>query len=148
MPHPLILNKIGGPREGHRVSSPEEYALYAKRVLNDIGASPLLKPGQKLHAYVSAGWWVVKCPCGNAPAADPEWGIAICCECGAQHEAVFPNDREKGEAALLERPDPNTRHWFPHGEHAWRKRHHDGKSETVADLRRENKDHADERGEG
>lgn len=135
----ILDERIGTPREAHRVSSAEEYKRRALEVMRDVGIAmgsteaPLLKDGQKLHAYVSAGWWVVKCPCGNAPAASHEWDIAVCFECGAVHTPLFPKEHADGEVELLKRPNRHKRNWFPH-----KSTHVVHGGETVASLRREN----------
>ena len=76
-------------------------------------------------ARVSAGSWVVDCLCGAGNAVDPAWPVAYCFGCGAVHAAVrFPADIDAITAALLQRPDPRTRHWTP--------------GDTVNDVRRDN----------
>lgn len=134
----LVQYKIGGAREAHRVKSADEYKRRALEVMRDVAiatghATPGLTEGQRLHAYVSGGWWVVKCTCGNAPAAEHEWKIAVCFECGAVHTPVFPRDRAEGEAALLKRENRHNRHWFPHAS-----THGQLGGEKVGDLHREN----------
>lgn len=134
-----IQNKIGTPREAHLVSSPEQYEEWARAVMVTRRQIPEIVPGLGLHAYVSGGWWLVRCPCGNCPHADPDWRIAICPECGSKHEAVFPRNRDAVEAALLERPHHRTRSYFWHKSHPLHLVGH--KPETVARLQRENRDH-------
>jgi hypothetical protein len=135
-----IRNKIGGPAEAHNVNSPEEYRAHARIFLKGLGVPPAewLRPGGERPAYVSGGWWVVRCDCGNAPSASPEWGLAICLECGYEFAPVFPKDRAEAEAALLARPIDH-RHFFPANAAKHLGLAHDG--ETARGLHRENKAH-------
>jgi hypothetical protein len=136
---------IGTPVQHHRVDSEAAYVSYAKKFLLRLGVPPQMvrESAERPHAYVSGGSWVVKCPCGNAPSAHPGDGtpawpqpVAVCLECGAVYRPVFPADREEAEAALLARPDPATRHYFPHrSQAAWVG---EAKGQTAAYLRSEN----------
>lgn len=129
---------IGTPVEMHQVASAEAYIQRAKEFLVAHGGRPIIAESeQRPHAYVSHGVWVCQCVCGNGCSAHPEWGIAVCFECGALYRPIFPKDRAVGEAALVARPDQRTRNWFPHDEVA--RRHGLGKGETVASLERENR---------
>lgn len=143
-----VRHCIGKPQQAHGVDSEAAYLLHAKRFLLRHGIPPsvMTEATERPPAYVSGGWWVVKCPCGNAPAAhpggEPGWPrpIAVCLECGAIYRPTFPKDHAEAEAALLERPDPATRHYFPHEDcAAWVG---EGKGQTVAYLRKENRDRA------
>lgn len=146
-----LRHAIAKPPEQHGVGSEAAYLAHARAFLLRLGIPPgrmRAVPGPS-RAYVSGGAWVVKCGCGNAPSAHPGgapgWPrpIAVCLECGAVHEAVvFPADWAAAEAVLLERPDPATRHYFPHRElAAWVG---EDKAQTVAHLRRENAARADD----
>ena len=143
--HPL-RGAIGGPELVHGVASAGEYRDHARRFLARVGVPPdrWLRPVLPRPAYVSGGCWLVKCDCGNAPSAHPGDGtdawpepIAVCLECGALHRPVFPADRALAEAALLERPDPASRNYFPHKDLAALVG--EDRAQTVAYLRRENR---------
>ena len=89
---------------------------------------PLPDRGTRLgtvFAYVSEGRWVVECPsgCGNAIVAsqsDP-WYICIlppfvCPGRKGWYQVIYPPDKPKIEAALLQRPEARkfyakTRNW-------------------------------------
>lgn len=150
-----LANEIGRPLHAHKVTSPEEYEAWARRRLEKRGhrwhgirLAQLTGHGLSpdAPAFVSDGRWVVQCVCGNCPSASPEWGLAICGECGLTIEPTFPKDWERAEAALLARPHPSLRHYFWHAEHL----HHpdgspkyagfvrDGKPETARTLEWEN----------
>jgi hypothetical protein len=125
---------------GHNVHTPAEYRARALQVMHDTFVAMgrpdrprIVKRGQ-LPAYVSGGAWVVKCGCGNSPRVEPAWALAVCFECGAEYEAVMPDDWEEGEKALLAR-DLKHRHWFPVA--GMRPDH---KGENARDLERENRD--------
>ncbi len=86
-------------------------------------------------AYVHQDRWIAECPmpgCRSTEFVDPAWPYLVCtAQCGVGPFAVeFPKDREKIEAELIRRPVPATRNWLP--------------GETVADLQRENGEHAEE----
>src|SRR5215210_1407773 len=131
MPRP---DRIERPRQVHGARSRREYIGFALAYgdrfelfteLHEASATP--------PAYVNHGKWIVQCPCAegtpqgpNHPAADPEWRLAICLDCGALYQPEFPHDIERIEAALLRRPDRLNRNFRPQ----------DG--ETVADLLSEN----------
>lgn len=125
----LLSKVVGGPEQAHGVRSEAEYRLRAKSFLLRHGLQPILvERTERPEAYVSDSRWVIDCDCGNGPSASPEWGIAICLECGAVYRPTFPEDLGDVEAALLARPSPRNRHWHP-------------ERETAADLRHENRAH-------
>lgn len=81
-------------------------------------------------AFITGGDWKVSCPCGNAPATDPEWCVAYCFTCGAQYDrVVFPDTptRLAIERVLGRRPGEANRNWLP--------------TETLAELEQENLAH-------
>lgn len=89
--------------------------------------------GTPLPARVDANRWIVDCPdCGSAEFAFVADARFLCTNClnatvgGACRPVAFPRNRQAIEAALLLRPVPRTRDWRP--------------GETVAQLRRENRD--------
>lgn len=85
-----------------------------------------------VYAYIEHGRWVAKClGCSEVMLTKPEWGIACCAECGGVHHRVmFPDDFEKIEQILLQRPVRKTQNWLV--------------TETVDDLLRENESHREE----
>lgn len=100
--------------------------------LQDMGVNSKL---QKLVATVNHGRWLVICPdCGGAEYAWEE-KYMLCLSCynakvGHRFRPfVFPSERGRIEELLIVRPLPN-RNW--------------SLGETVADLERENEEHAEE----
>lgn len=136
-----LNNAIGRPEQAHGVRTEEEYRQRAMEFLARHGRLPVLKErdGDQPPAYVSEGRWVCDCDCGNGPSASPEWGIAICFECGSIWRPIIPADHAEGEEALLQRPLPRYRHWFPDDVIARQRGR--TRAETVNDLRRENREH-------
>lgn len=131
---------IGRPEQAHRVKTPEEYRQKAQAFLLRHGASPVLRERtEQSPAYVSDGRWVCDCDCGNSPSVSPEWGMAVCFECGSVWQPTMPADYREAERILLARSSVFNRHYFP-TDHLARRR---GlvRAETVADLRRENRAH-------
>jgi len=90
-----------------------------------------------VEAFVNDGAWLVKCPAEDCHGAEYAWeeGWFFCTSCFnsyMKHEyrrLVFPKQRARIEKLLLRRPLKN-RHWLT--------------GETVADLERENEEHAAE----
>ena len=131
----MTLHEIGRPLHAHGVRTPGEYRERQRIHLAELRrARPAIVWGEPHDAivqplpFVSGGRWVVQCPCGNAPSADPGWRLACCFECGAIYaDLAFPLEIAWIEALLLARPAQQNRHWFPH--------------ESVADLARENTEH-------
>lgn len=116
---------------GIGVRTPGEYRAMQVRYLRRSGntTGPWLHVGA-VHAHVGAGAWRVRCRCGEAPPADPEWQLACCSGCGAIYECVvFPDDRLAIEAVLVKRPNHVHRNWL--------------RGETVATLTAENIAHGD-----
>lgn len=123
---PFIL----GPREHHGVTSASEYEQAQRNAIARLKASgarfDVHDVATPLVAFVSANNWVVDCECGAGNAVDPTWGVACCFACGAVHRSiVFPGDRVEVEAVLLDRTNPQQRHWVP--------------GESPAQLREENR---------
>ncbi len=131
---------IGRPQQAHGVQSPDEYREAVKAFLLRHGLKPVLcERPERPVAYVSDGRWVVDCDCGNGCIASPEWGLALCFECGGAYHPPFPSDLADVEAVLLARPHPRDRHYFPEAELA--RARGIARAETVHDLRRENQAH-------
>lgn len=93
-----------------------------------------------VSAYINHGRWIVDCParCGSAMVVSETDPRFLCVVCGnpendAWYGVAFPADKADIEAELLKRPARDgfqaaSRNWSP--------------TETVADLRRENAEHA------
>ena len=119
----LAYPRIGGPPEAHNAGTEAMYRLKQREQLRQLKAAmpfrpwpdePWLVVGNPRTAEINAGRWVVRCDCGNAPSASPEWQLALCWDCAAIYEGVlFPevNERMKIEAALLARPEMRNRMW-------------------------------------
>jgi len=125
----LLTRCIGGPQQAHGVRSEAEYRRTAKAFLLRHGVKPMLvERDDRPTAYISDGRWVIDCDCGNGPSGSPDWGIAICYECGSVYRPLFPVDLTDVEMVLLARPRASNRHYHPD-------------RESIADLRRENRAH-------
>jgi hypothetical protein len=122
---------IAGPPECHGVRTAAEYRALQHDVLRRLVATGLAPATLTPHAggtapppYVSAGRWVLDCPCGNAPSVSVPWDLALCLECGAIYTGLaFPPDRPRIETVLLNR-QRQQRNWKP--------------PETLADLIEQN----------
>ena len=71
------------------------------------------------RAYVNFSRWVADCPmgCGNATALESNQATFFCAPsggCGHIGEVDWPSDGPEIWEALMERPMPKTRNWFPH----------------------------------
>lgn len=128
-----LQNVIGGPKQAHAISTPDEYAARARAFLEARGQPPALSEAtSQPTAYVNDGRWVCDCPrafCNNSPSVSPDWGIAICLECGTVSRPMLPAFPASVERILLARPDARMRHFRPQ----------DG--ETIRDLLKENAAH-------
>lgn len=135
---PLAYARIGRPLEAHGVRTVEDYRGRQRQILADLRAAYPTRPfpepwvsTRTVTPRIDCGRWIVDCPhCGNGPSYDPEWQMALCCECGASFEHVVPtHGYEEIEAALLVRPLMHQRFWVP--------------GERAADLARETAAHGD-----
>lgn len=87
------------------------------------------RPETQPAVFVAGGFWQVRCVtpgCGNYPAVQPEWGLALCWDCGAVYDGLQVPDATDIERVLMRRPMVH-RNWI--------------QPETVADLERENRAH-------
>lgn len=133
----LLRNVIGRPQQAHGVKSEQEYRQAARRFLLKHGLPPILtERDERPVAYVSDGRWVCDCDCGNGPSVSPEWGLAVCFECGSVWRPMLPEEWEEVERLLLARPHPRLRHFFPSVGVALGKGRM--QTETVDDLAAEN----------
>lgn len=101
------------------------------------------------HAYVDLGRWVARCPfCPSAQVVHPDDPRFLCggadgCAnhpvAGAYVPVVFPPARTRAavERELVKRINLRDRNFYPAGA---ARQHGRGAGETVADLRRENKE--------
>lgn len=66
-------------------------------------------------AYINFNRWVADCPtgCGSAFGLQPHEQIVQCTECGNICPVQWPPDADELWEALMERPLPRTRNWFP-----------------------------------
>ncbi len=160
----LLRDRIGGAREAHGLDAyarahglddlAEAYRRLAREVLahNHLAlghaAPPQLAHAGTRRAYVSGGWWVVRCAeprpdgswgpgCRNCPHPEVGSRIAVCLTCGRVYDVEFPADADAAEAALLARGNPRTRNYFWHASHPLHLA--GGRPETAASLRRENR---------
>lgn len=67
--------------------------------------------GQTVAAYLNHGRWLADCPCNGAELVAPDLPM-VCGSCGAEHQVVFPTDRERIETILNKRPVLNQ-NWLP-----------------------------------
>lgn len=72
------------------------------------------------RAYVNHGRWIADCPndCGNALQLEPNQTTFHCGGaggCGQISPVEWPADRQEIWDALMERPRPKNRNWFPVG---------------------------------
>ena len=85
--------------------------------------TPTLPPA---HAYVYSGEWVADCPregCANVEylyratrmggPRDSKLPFFQCSYCGAQSTINWPRREHEIMSALIVRPVPNTRNWYP-----------------------------------
>lgn len=74
------------------------------------------------RAHVNWGRWIARCPrdlCTNAMRLERHQGTYVCAGaggCGLQCGVEWPSDADEIWEALLERPVPNTRNWYPKGD--------------------------------
>lgn len=96
----------------------------------------------KARAYVNFGRWVADCPieCGCALELRPGQLTFACVECKTITLLEWPDDPDGIWEALLERPAPKTRNWFPEG-HELALRSGSPHGQTVQELRDETHDH-------
>lgn len=70
-----------------------------------------------LTVYINEGRWLVDCPCGSGVIVTPEWGSTAWCfgeACGRVLTAIaMPDDPNRIEQIMLDRPDPRTRNMQP-----------------------------------
>lgn len=100
----------------------------------------------RARARVNHGRWIADCPrpyCANATRLEPRQSTFHCggdggCQLVAPVE--WPPDADAIWQALLERPVPGTRNWYPHG-HAEAVRMGLPHGQTEADLRAEHREH-------
>src|SRR5512134_438542 len=81
-----------------------------------MGGSMLLT--RRAYAYVNHGRWIADCPfpdCGNAEKLQPRQSTFYCTNCRFVGDVVWPGDADGIDAALSQRPVPQTRNWAPGG---------------------------------
>jgi hypothetical protein len=103
----------------------------------------------RARARVNYGRWIADCPrahCANAMRLEPRQATFHCGgEGGCQMVAPveWPADADGIWEALLERPVPGTRHWYPSG-HPEAVKLSIPHGQSVAELRDETRDHESE----
>lgn len=126
-------------------TDPRTYLLRFYPTLSIPSLDVVTDAGAPLVAEINHGRWIARCPCKARPTKRRpeapggvvwlEYPYIWCVRCknrataGAWRRVILPADRERIEALLLARPDPETRNWLP--------------SESVADLERENIEHGE-----
>lgn len=111
----------------------------------------------RARARVSRGGWLADCPagCNSAMLLQPKQSTFLCGMydpssgrivggCGATAEVEWPADAVWIWDALLERPNPENRNWFPSG-HELAIRSGLPHGQTPAQLRAETAEHQGER---
>ena len=94
------------------------------------------------RAYINFSRWVVDCPteCGGAIALDHGQTLFRCTECLTVSPVEWPGNAQEIWDALMERPVPRTRNWFPTG-HTLALRAGCPHGQSVAELREETAEH-------
>lgn len=94
------------------------WAAYARKAAQEKpvgweGRSRFLETEDSVAAYVSDNRWVADCPaCHGGIACWPANHRGACLDCGRIYQIDFPRDRQRIEAALIQRPTRN-RNWLP-----------------------------------
>jgi hypothetical protein len=101
----------------------------------------------KVLAFVSQGRWIGECPnnCGFADALKKDQPKMFCKECYVIHDVEWPSNAQDIWEALLKRPNPDNRNWFPVGCPVAEKAKNIPMGQTVKELLDEQQRH--ERGE-
>jgi hypothetical protein len=97
-------------------------------------------------AYINHGRWVADCVrpyCGGAEALRPHQVVVECFECHLVAPVEWPREAQELWEALMVRPVPATRNWFPAG-HRPAVRAGCPHGQTVDDLHAETAEHAHE----
>jgi hypothetical protein len=103
----------------------------------------------RARARVNHGRWIADCPrsyCANAVRLEPGQAVYHCGGEGGCHmvaDVEWPTDADSIWEALLERPVPATRNWYPPG-HAEAARTGLPHGQSPADLRDETHAHMTE----
>jgi hypothetical protein len=135
MPKPPTI--IERPLHRLGVRTPAEYRKRQAAILaHNRAVAPAKTHGvpwetdEPIAAHIGVSAWRVRCTCGEAPPADPEWQLACCAGCGAIYtKVVFPERREEIEAVLVKRAKFTDRNW----KQPW----------TVEDLQQQNVEHGE-----
>lgn len=126
--------------DGVRPPKPKTVGEYRQAFLHHMEQTGRTEQPQTepLKAGIDCGRWVVNCDCGGAIALHPDWQFAACFTCGQSWTTIeFPTPAFMKELTkILEQRPPNPLRrndrkwlwsWWP--------------SETLDDLRKENRDH-------
>lgn len=130
--------KIQTARDMFLVKKAGGYKAWVNRLFRDKwGFVPNWTVGKAppVRAYINRSCWVADCECRGCMVVEPNEPY-LCPDCGnamyrgQPREVIFPKNREQIEAVLLKRPYPKNRNWLL--------------TETLADLKRQNKENGDE----
>lgn len=96
------------------------------------------------RAYVNFSRWIADCPldCGNAVALQPNQTSFYCTPpggCGHISSVEWPSNADEIWQALMKRPMPKTRNWFPEG-HNLALRSGCPHGQTISELNEETKE--------
>lgn len=113
------MSLLWGPIVGRGLLSPDQRDLSSLKefqrlhLLRNPAASAPEELSAPIDAYIGAGAWRIRCRCGEATHADPDWRTACCFGCGAIYTAVvFPDDWRAIEELLCKRPVQVQRNWL------------------------------------
>lgn len=130
----LVYLKLAGAEQlrfpdGSHVHDVATYLMWQAAQLSARGVAARHESTEALEARVEHGRWIVNCSdCRAGLFTAPEIPVACCAECGAVYRRiVFPDDAAAIANVLLARPLRENQGWLP--------------SETLDDLKRENREH-------
>lgn len=103
--------RLRGPAQILKSLNIRTFADY-KREVQKVAREAEARHGDGVYiARVEHGRLIADCPCNSAVAVHASWAEAGCFECGRWWPVVIPENFEKIEAILMERPDPANRNW-------------------------------------
>jgi len=120
----------GTAERGHQFKDFSSY--YRRQARRQLTLPDDVYPGLKIEAQINHGRWIVDCPfCKGAEYLWEGMKLFLCVSCLNNDTRLpirveVPKNKSAIEKILLERENPETRNWMP--------------GETLADLKRENKE--------
>jgi hypothetical protein len=97
------------------VRSVGDLEAVVRRHLRDSKAMEIRPIEVGSQAFIQGGVWSVHCPACHEPtnATTPDWGQAICTDCGATFEVAYPEPerRRQIERQLIRHSDRRHRRW-------------------------------------